>query len=277
MLDSWAWHTRCLSRHVMSGPDQMEQAPVRLLVTGAPTPLYVQLADALRARIKSGAYQPDDRLPSEHDLVREFSVSRITARQALAALEREGLVFRLQGRGSFVARPPVVQRLTRLSGFAEAMADHGVHSVSRVLRTGRARAATEVAAALALPPGAAAYEIRRVRLADGEPVSLDVSWFPLDLGARLARENLAAHDVFWLLEHTLGVPLGDADHEIAAVAAEEDVALHLGVPCGTPILLVERLTRDAGGAPIDYEHLYVRTDRIRYGLRLARRQAGSER
>jgi GntR family transcriptional regulator len=261
----------------MSGPDQIEQAPVRVLVTRAPTPLYLQLADALRTRIKSGVYRPEDRLPSEHDLVREFSVSRITARQALAALEREGLVFRLQGRGSFVARPPVVQRLTRLSGFAEAMADHGVHSVSRVLRAGRVRGAAEVAAALALTAGTPVFEIRRVRLADGEPVSLDVSWFPLELGLRLAGENLVAHDVFWLLEHALGVLLGDADHEIGAGAAEEDVALHLGVPCGTPILLVERLTRDAAGTPIDYEHLFVRTDRVRYGLRLTRRRQGSDR
>jgi GntR family transcriptional regulator len=109
-----------------------------------------------------------------------------------------------------------------------------------------------------------------VRLADDTPVSLDVSYFPPAVGRRLVREDLVRHDVFWLLENVLGVSLGDADCQIAAVTAEEDVALHLGVPSGSPVLLVDRLTRDAAGAPVDYEHLWVRTDRIRYGLRLER-------
>ncbi len=70
------------------------------LIHGAPVPLYVQLSDLLRDQIKTGRYGPLDRLPSEHELVREHSVSRITARQALGELERAGLVFRLQGRGA---------------------------------------------------------------------------------------------------------------------------------------------------------------------------------
>jgi GntR family transcriptional regulator len=135
------------------------------------------------------------------------------------------------------------------------------------------RAASDVAGALGIEPGAPVVEMRRVRLADDTPVSLDVSYFRPGVGRRLAREDLTRHDVFWLLENVLGVALGDADWQIAAVPAEEDVALHLGVASGTPVLRVDRLTRDAGGAPVDYEHLWVRTDRVRYGLRLERAPA----
>src|SRR5215471_3501732 len=132
----------------MTGTDQLNGGAPRRLTPSGPAPLYRQLSDVLREEIRRGVYGPLDRLPSEHELAREHAISRITARQALAELERAGLVFRLQGRGSFVARPPVVQQLTGLHGFAEAMAAHGVTSVSRVLRTTTVRATPRVAAAL---------------------------------------------------------------------------------------------------------------------------------
>src|SRR5207249_9829344 len=121
----------------MSETDQTSQSRRRPVLTpGAPAPLYQQLCDLLRGQIKSGAYGPLDRLPSEHELAREHSISRITARQALGELERSGLVFRLQGRGSFVARPAVVQGLAQLTRAAEAMSAQGPAPASRVLRGG---------------------------------------------------------------------------------------------------------------------------------------------
>ena len=254
----------------MTETDQTTQPRRSGLTPGAPAPLYQQLSDLLRERIKSGIYGPLDRLPSEHELAREHSISRITARQALGELERNGLVFRLQGRGSFVARPTVVQGLAQLTGFAEAMSAQGLEAGSRVLRLGPTRAATDVAERLRVPPGTPLFEIRRVRLVNDSPVSFDHSYFPADLGRRLAREDLVRRDVFWLLENVCGVRLGAADHQIGAVAAEEDIALQLGVPAGAPLLLIDRLSYDVTGMPIDYEHLYVRSDRVRYGLRLER-------
>ena len=240
------------------------------LVPGAPVPLYQQLSDLLREEIRSGRYEPLDRLPSEHELVREYAISRITARQALVELERAGLVFRRQGRGSFVARPAVVQPLSRLTGLAEAMSGQGLSSTSRVLRTSTVRATTAVARRLRVEPGTSIFEMRRVRLVDDVAVSFDVSWFSLELGRRLAREDLARRDVFWLIENACGIALGAADCEIGAVAAAEEVALQLGVPAGTPLVFIDRLTYDAADGPIDYEHLYVRADRFRYALRLER-------
>lgn len=240
------------------------------LTHGAPAPLYQQLSDLLRDQIRRGLYGPLDRLPSEHDLVRKHSISRITARQALAELERSGLVFRLQGRGSFVARPTVVQGLTQLTGFAEAMPAQGFESTSRVVRTGALRASTEIAHRLALAPGSQVFEIRRLRLVGDSAVSYDVSYFSVEIGRRLAREDLVRRDIFWLLENICQVSLGAADYQIGAVGAEEDIAMQLGVAGGSPLLLIDRLTYDDAGVPLDYEHLYVRADRVRYGLRLER-------
>ncbi len=245
-------------------------------MAGAPVPLYQQLSDLLREAIRRGDYGPLARLPSEHELVREYAISRITARQALAELERAGLVFRRQGRGSFVARPAVVQPLSELTGLAEAMAGQGLTSTSRVLRATTVRASTLVAHALRVDVGAPVFEIRRVRLVDGTPVSLDVSFFPPELGRRLAREDLERRDIFWLIENVCAVSLGAADCQIGAVAAEGEPALQLGVPSGSPLLFIDRLTYDDAGRPIDYEHLYVRADRFRYALHLERRPDSKE-
>ncbi len=255
----------------MTETDQTTQSRRRSALTpGAPAPLYQQLCDLLREQIKSGVYGPLDRLPSEHELAREHSISRITARQALGQLERSGLVFRLQGRGSFVARPAVVQGLAQLSGFVEAMSVQGLAAVSRVLRVGPVRAATDVAERLRVEPGAPLFEIRRVRLVNDSPVSYDLSYFASELGRRLAREDLVRRDIFWLLENVCGVRLGVADYQISAVPAQEEIALQLGVPAGAPLLLIDRLTHDVDGTPVDYEHLYVRADRVKYGLRVER-------
>ena len=260
----------------MTGTDQMNGSVRRRLIPSGPAPLYRQLSDVLREEIRRGVYSPLDRLPSEHELAREHSISRITARQALTDLERAGLVFRLQGRGSFVARPAVVQRLSQLTGFAEAMSTHGLESSSRLIRAGTLRAPGPVTERLRLESGSTVFEIRRVRLVQDAPVSFDISYFPLELGRRLAREDLVRSDIFRLLETSCGVLLGAADYQISAVVAEEEIALHLGVTAGVPLLFIDRLTLDADGVPIDYEHLYVRADRVRYGLRLERRPAGGE-
>lgn len=243
---------------------------VTALVHGAAVPLYQQLSDLLRERIRQGRYGPLDRLPSEHELVRDYAISRITARQALAELERAGVVFRVQGRGSFVAEPAVVQSLSRLSGLAEAMSGQGLSSRSRVLRATTTRASSAIGRRLGVGAGTQVFEIRRVRLVGGSPVSVDVSYFPLEVGRALGREDLEHRDVFWLLENVCHCRLGAADLEVGAVAADEDVAGHLGVAPGAPLVFIDRLTYDESGRPLDYEHLFVRADRFRYSLRLER-------
>jgi GntR family transcriptional regulator len=239
-------------------------------------PLYHQLKDLIRESIAQGRLGPHDRVPSEHDLVRAYGVSRVTARQALVDLAREGLLFRVQGKGSFVARPPVVQRLNSLKGLIEEMAALGLESASRVLRAERIAASVEVARRLDVGEGEPIFEIRRVRTVDGEPVSLDISFFPFDVGQRLAREDLVGRDIFWLLENSCGLPLGAADCQIGAVAARPDIAQPLGIDNGAPLLFLERLTYAETGRPLDYEHLYVRTERFRYGMRLTRRREHDE-
>ncbi|MCW7540187.1 GntR family transcriptional regulator [Aquabacterium sp. A7-Y] len=232
--------------------------------------LHSQIREALRAPILSGAWQPHDRVPSESALMAQYGVSRITVRRALGDLEKERLIFRVPGKGSFVAQTKSCQTLGRLQGFAEAMEALGHETYNRIVSLRCVAASAQVAERLRLAPGTAVTEIRRVRHLDRVPVSLDLSWLPAQLGERLAHEDLATRDIFSILENDCATPLGHADLVIDATLADAAIAPLLQVPAGAPVLRIERLTYTDRDRPIDYEHLYCRVDNFQYRLRLHR-------
>ncbi|MED5620205.1 GntR family transcriptional regulator [Ideonella sp. BN130291] len=240
------------------------------LASPAQVTLHSRIREELRARIVSGAWQPHDRMPSESELMAQYGVSRITVRQALADLENAQLIFKVPGKGSFVAQAKPYQELGRLQGFAEAMAPRGHDTLNRVLHVRPVPAQAAVARALQLAPHTQVLEIRRVRLLDGQPVSVDLTWLPAALGERVQQADLASRDIFHILETDCGRPLGHADLAIDATLADAPVAALLGLDAGAPVLRIERLTHDRHGVPVDYEHLLCRSDTFQYRLRLQR-------
>ena len=247
------------------------------LVALSPQPLYVQIKDTLRERILNGTYAPHSQMPSEHELCALFGVSRITVRQALGDLQKEGLVFRLHGKGTFVSKPKAFQNVTSLQGFAEAMSSMGYEIVNQLRSFRIIKADRHVAQRLNLPEGAPVAEIHRVRMLNREPVSLELTWVPEALGKRLANADLATRDIFLILENDCGVPLGHADVSIDAILADDDIARALRVEDGSPVLRIERLTHDASGNPLDYEYLYFRGDAFQYRLRVDRQKTRAKR
>ncbi|WP_269504383.1 GntR family transcriptional regulator [Burkholderia sp. IMCC1007] len=235
-------------------------------------PLYVQIKDTLRARILDGTYAPHSRMPSEHELCAMFDVSRITVRQALGDLQKEGLLFKLHGKGTFVSKPKAFQNVTSLQGFAEAMSSMGYEIVNQLRSFRTVKADRHLAAKLNVPEGAPLVEIQRVRLLNREPVSLEQTWVPEALGKRLAGADLATRDIFLILENDCGIPLGHADVSIDAILADDEIVDALRVEESSPVLRIERLTHDASGTPIDYEHLYFRGDAFQYRLRIDRQK-----
>lgn len=236
----------------------------------APGTLYGRIRDELRASIVAGTYPPHARLPSESELIRHYGVSRITVRQALGELEKEGVLFRVAGKGMFVSKPKPVQSLARLQGFAEAMAQQGHEIYNHLVGFEFLAANAEVARRLGIEAGATVAELRRVRFLNREAVSLDVTYVGESIGRRLAREDLATRDIFLILENDYGIALGFADLAIEAVLADAGIAELLQVKTGAPVLRVERLTHTAAGAPLDFEYLYCRSDNFQFRLRIAR-------
>ena len=243
----------------------------------SPVPLYQQIKEKLRGGILDGTYAPHTRMPSESELQQMFEVSRITIRQALGDLQKEGLIFKVHGKGSFVSQPKAAQNITSLQGFAEAMSSEGHEIFNRVVSLSFVPANAEVAAKLRLAEGAPVAEIHRVRLLNRKPTSYEITFVPESLGRKLQRADLITRDIFLILENDCGVTLGGADLAIDATAADPAVALALETKKGAPLLRVERLTYDAGRQPIDFEYLYFKGGTFQYRLKVDRKRASAAR
>jgi GntR family transcriptional regulator len=236
-------------------------------------PLHYRLRELLRARITAAEFPPDAPLPTEHALMAEYRVSRTTVRAALDALARDGVVYRRQGKGTFVAPPVHEDQLPVLAGFSEQMEARGLHPTAQVVASETIVLSGRDAVLLGLDEGSKAYRIVRLRSAAGEPQVLSAAIFPFDIGLRIAQEDLGEVGYYPLLEERYGILLSVADQTIEARRATREEGRRLNIAAGAPVLAVERVTRDIAGRPIELARGVYRADRYRYRVQLQRRRA----
>ena len=235
--------------------------------------LYTRIEETIATEIAQGDYRPGDQLPTEDALLERFQVSRITIRRAIQNLVGRGLLEIRRGLGTFVLSPRIEAELTKLTGFVEDMNAAGRKATARVVSHGVVAASARVAERLQLAKGAKVMQIRRVRLADGMPISFDETYLPLPLGKQIVRKDLRLYPIFTLLEEEYGVPLVEADYELEAVIATKAVADALQVKAGSPIFQIERTSMTTGNQPVDYEVLSYRGDLVRFVTKLLRHPA----
>ena len=233
--------------------------------------LYSRVETVLASEIIDGNLKVGDQLPTEDRLIARFGVSRITVRRAIQNLVSRGLVEIRRGKGTFVAAPKITQDLKELSGFVEDMHALGRKPAARVIGKEIVTADATVARQLALTRGERVVKIRRLRLADGVPLSFDETYLPLLIGTRIMTNDLKVEPIFALLERKYGVPLIEAEYKLDAVAAESEVAAALKVKRRSPIFRIERTSYSTGGRPVDYEKLHYRGDLVRFVTRLVRK------
>lgn len=227
-------------------------------------PLYAQVKDALRKEIEE-LMKPGDALPSEPELEKRFDVSRITVRRALDELVSEGLIVRQQGRGTFVREQPIAQELTRLLSWSAQMRQMGLDPRSASCEIELAEPAREHAAMLEMQPGERVVRIRRLRLADDEPVCIMTNYIPEALVPDLAAKGLVDDSLYATLA-TYGMKAVRAEDRVEARAASEWEAHALHVLRGSPLLQVTRLTRDAVNRPLYISVVANRADRYVYTI-----------
>ena len=237
----------------------------------SPIPLYAQVESSLASGIADGTFPPGSQLPNEDELIERYVVSRTTIRQTIQNLLRRGLIEIRRGKGTFVLQPKITQELTELSGFVEDMESLGRQASARLLDKQIVPASEAVARQLAVPTGTLVVRIRRVRLADNAPLSLDETYLPRQIGERVLENDLETEPIFSLLEQKYDTPLVEAEYRLEAISADATVAGALGIGEGSPIFLIERTSYTTEQTPIDYEKLYYRGDHIRFVTRLARR------
>ena len=215
------------------------------------------------------AMAPGTPVPPERELAQRYVTSRTTVRQALAELVIEGRLLRMQGKGTFVAMPKVAQML-ELSSYTEGMRAQGLHPQTNILDTSYIGADDELAALLAVRPGSRVLRIHRLRLADGEPMSVDAS----HLSARRfpgLRRSLERHpSLYEALSTDYGVEIAEAQETIETGLADPRDARLLGVDVGMPLLLLSRHSFDAAGTPVEWAQSRYRGDRYKLVTRLHR-------
>ena len=228
-------------------------------------PAYQRIQSTIRKRIEAGQLRSGDAVASERDLAKLHQVSLMTARHALASLEREGIVERRRGIGTFVSSPKI--HFNKLMSYTEQMAGRSLTANSKVLFARIIFDEQEVAARLALPPTSGVIKLERIRHAAEEPFALETCYlsasaFPNLLSAPLARESL-----FKILEREYQVELGYADEEVDATAADLRTADLLGVLRRDPLLRIRQLIYSSKGTTIMYVLGFYRSDRHKLMIR----------
>jgi GntR family transcriptional regulator len=256
--------------------------------------LYVQIADRVRELIEREPLGPGAALPSEAELRERLGVSRATIRQALQELELDGWIERHQGRGTFVALPPLERSLPELTSFSEHLASKGLASSSRLLRYHRLGAdgrggggrggqspSPDCPEPRLFPPGTALAWVVRLRLANATAVGIHTTLLPLSLAERIGftEERLRVDEqcsLYACLEQH-GRPLGFAEEHLRARTAAAAEARLLGVPRQTAVMSVLRLTRDERSELVEAVRAVYLGDKYDYVITLDRSRATQRR
>jgi GntR family transcriptional regulator len=222
------------------------------------TPAYKRIQNSIRKRIEADELTPGDAVASERELAKAHKVSLMTARHALAGLEREGVVERRRGAGTFVAPPKI--HFNKLMSYTEHMSSRGLTPRSRVLLSKLIGDEQEVAARLGLPAASRMVKIERLRLTGEEPFALETCYLPEEFSA-LVTAPLGRGSLFGTLEHDFGVDLAYADEEVDATAAAVNIAELLALPRGAPVLRIRQVIYSTKGKATIYVVGFYRSER----------------
>ncbi len=240
-----------------------------MLNSKLPIPLYHQLKEIFDHKLASGEWSPGVLIPTEQELIDLYGVSRTTVRQAVVALVQEGKLEKKQGKGTLVCQPRMEERLGKLTGFTEEMARKGILPGAKLVEARTEPASGTVKEKLLQGADGMVLYIKRIRLADGTPVAIERTYWPLEIGRLFDGEDLEEVAFYEVLERH-GIRLRDADEGISARAAGKRDALMLGIAERDPLLRMERLSYADSGQPIEFTRTDYRSDRYTYRVHLQR-------
>lgn len=232
------------------------------------TPMYRQTANVLRRRIESGEFRTGQRIPSEVELGRSFKTSRITIRQALFELERDGLVRRVPGKGTFIEeKTGRMERLSGLTGFGENVLALGLQPGYRVLRAEEVQAPQEVTTMLGLS-SPAAFVVERVVLANSRVVGKHVSYLPLWVVNEAFCARVLGKGSLYRSIAERGIELSRADEIVEPGHASREEARDLETEEGALVLRIARTTYDSHAQPVEHVFQIYRPDAYSYRVAL---------
>lgn len=234
-----------------------------------PIPYYFQLIELLRERILSGTLAAGSLIPSEHDLCATYGLSRTVVRQALGELVADGLLYRVKGKGTYVAPRKLEEKFVQRSdGFYREMTDRGYTVTSLVLEQRILIPPPAVREALRLPGGSLAIKIDRLRSVDGDTMLFVHTYLPYDLCPDLAAIDLSTCSLYALLRERYNLVMASGIRTVEAVAATATLTRLLHVAQGAPLLKIESTSYLADGRPLEYYEAWHRGDRSKFEIEM---------
>ena len=247
-----------------------------ILDRSSAVPLYFQIYQQLLEQIRSGILQPGQPIPSEPELASSLRVSRMTARQAVKALCDAGATYSQRGLGTFVSGRKQMKTSTELLSFTQETTASGGRPASRVLAFEETRAEGEVQQALHLGPKGKVFRLKRVRIADSTPMSIEESFLPAKLCPRLTENLDPRTSLYQVLADRYGIRMAAADEVVEAALAHAEEARLLQIKKGSPVFELTRISYAESNQPVEFVRSTYRGDRWKLVSRLtANHKAGS--
>lgn len=234
-----------------------------MLDRNSPKPLYVQLEEILRQFIADGEWKPDQLIPSENELSKQYGLSRMTVRSVINNLVNEGLLFRVQGKGTFVSAPKISTKSPAYQGLREQLEMQGYKIETQIIENTFITPSKKIREILEIPENEEVKFIKRVRIADGVPVSMHSTYLPARLCPIVPTDELANEQLCTIIERRYGLRAASVSETLESVLATEDEAKLLKIEKGHPLLLLEDINRAQDGSVFEYTKIAYRGDKIK--------------
>lgn len=243
----------------------------KMINKSSPIPIYYQLEEIIKDLIEKGELKPGDSLPAEREYAEQFQISRMTVRQALNELVNDGYLYRVKGKGTFVAerKPKIEQALQGLTSFTEDMKARGMKPGSQLLQFEIIQATSLIANQLGIQEYGPVYEMKRIRLADNEPMALETNYISTNFIKGLT-EKIVNQSLYSYIEKQLNLKIDYASQVIESSVANELEAEYLNILPGAPIMLIQRNTFLKDGTPVEFVKSTYRADRYKFMIQMNR-------
>ena len=232
-----------------------------------PVPLHYQLKEILQEMIENEVLKPGESIPTERELCEVQGVSRMTANKAIMSLVNEGLIYREQGKGTFVSIAKVNQEISRLKGFTEQMIENGVVSKTKILSFKVIDATKQHKFELKMPEDEnKIIEIKRLRFSDEQPVAIETAWLPHYLFKDMTRDMIKDKSLYGILREKYGYHPYKAKQTIEPIMLNEYESKLLNQENSALALIFRRTTYLEDGTPFEYTKAIYRSDKYKYEI-----------
>ncbi|HCR44056.1 MAG TPA: phosphonate metabolism transcriptional regulator PhnF [Ruminococcaceae bacterium] len=231
-------------------------------------PIYYQLTQYIKQQIAGNVWRTGDKIPSEREFCSQFQISRMTVRGAIESLKNEGLIYSKKGLGNFVCTPKLDQKLNKLTSFTDDMFARGLKPGSKTLLLKLTPAPLDIAEILHINAGDQVINLKRLRLANDEPMALEDTYINESLVPNLLQKYESGDSLYTTIKEKCGVELSDATESIEVGLCSKKFAKLLEVAPGAPVFSIHRVTLTKKRQPIETVISIYRGDRYSFSMQL---------